>query len=72
MKLKIFIRALADIYNITLYDETDTEQLFSCKSDSKALLNYGDWEIVEIAITHSILGADGFAICIKEGSADNE
>lgn len=72
MKFKDFIKVLDSIYHIVLYDGSDNTELFRCKSDSKALINYGDWEIVEIAISDAFTGCIELEICIKEGSADNE
>ena len=72
MKLKDFINVLDSIYSLVLYDGADGAKLFSCKSDSKALLNYEEWEIAEISISYSLTGCAELEICIKEGSADNE
>lgn len=72
MKLKDFINVLADIYEINLFDDSEGEVLFRCKSDSKALSNYKDWKITEISMIHSLVGSMGFTVCIKEGSAGNE
>ena len=72
MKLKEFINVLADIYEINLFDDSEGEMLFRCKSDSKALLNYKDWKITEISMLHSIVGSMGFTVCIKKGDAGNE
>lgn len=72
MKLKEFINVLEDIYSLTLYDDTEGEVLFSCKTDSKALLNYEEWEVVGISLSHSLTGCAGLEISIKKGDADNE
>lgn len=72
MKLKDFINVLADIYEINLFDDSEGEVLFRCKTDSKVLMNYADWEIVELSISSLFTGNLELEICIKEGSADNE
>ena len=72
MKLKEFIKVLADIYHIALYDDSDSKKLFSCDTDSKALLNYADWNVVEVDIRTSLIPTVEIIVSIKEGSADNE
>ena len=72
MKLKDFINVLDAIYSITLYDDSDCAKLFSCKTDSKALLNYKEWEIVEISISYSLVGCATLEVCIREGVNNNE
>lgn len=72
MKLKDFIKVLDSIYYIVLYDDSDNTELFRCKSDSKVLINYGDWEIVEVSISSLFTGNLELEICIIEGSVYNE
>lgn len=72
MKLKDFIKVLDSIYSLTLYDDADGAKLFIYRTDSKALLNYEEWEITEISISYSLTGCAELEICINEGSADNE
>ena len=71
MKLKDFIKVLDSIYHIVLYDDSDNTELFRCKSDSKVLMNYADWEVVEISMSSLFIGNLELEICIKEGGADN-
>lgn len=65
MKLKDFINVLADIYNITLYDDGDRKKLFHCTTDSKALEYYADWDVVEVSIMVSLIPSSEIKICIK-------
>lgn len=72
MKLKDFIKVLNNIHHITLYDDSDSKRLFNCDTDSKALLNYADWNVVEVDIKASLIPTIEIIVIIKEGSADNE
>lgn len=55
IKLKDLVDTFSEIYEIHLYDYEDSENLFSCKTDSKALEHYSDWIVRDISFVPSIL-----------------
>lgn len=56
IKLKDLIEKFSTIYEVHLIDEKDGETLFHCKTDSKALEHYGDWNVKDISFIPNIMG----------------
>ena len=56
MKLKDLIKAFVTNYELRIIDGKDSKELFSCRSNSKALNAYSDWDVLEIEIIPSNFG----------------
>lgn len=68
VKLKDLVATFSATYEIHLYNGKDNEQLFSCKTNSKALEHYGDWIVRKICFVPNIFGCSygGISVTITE------